>query len=109
VSTVVSASASTTLGPLRRVLAEIEAGTPTVAGIARRCDLDEDVVRASIDHLVRAGRVESRELSIGCPPSGCGGCASASTEGTPGCGLPTRPTGRRPGLVTLTLSRPARD
>ncbi len=92
-------------GPLTRVLAEVEAGTPTVAEIARRCELDEAVARAAIDHLVRAGRVEARELSIGCPPSGCGGCASASAEGTPGCGLPAPVPGRRPGLVTLTLGR----
>jgi hypothetical protein len=92
-------------GPLSRVLAELEAGTPTVAGIARGSGLDEAVVRAAIDHLVRSGRVDSRELSIGCPPSGCGGCASATSEGAPGCGRPAAVPGRRPGLVTLTLSR----
>ena len=88
------------------VLDEIRGGTPTIAEMARRCDLDEAVVRAAIDHLVRAGRIEARELSFGCPPSGCGGCASASTEGEPGCGrAAVAPSGRRAGLVTLTLSR----
>lgn len=97
-------AAPATRGPLSLVLAEVRAGTPTVAGIALRSGLDESVVRAAVDHLVRSGRIESRELSIGCPPSGCGGCASA-TAGAPGCGLPAPVPGRRPGLVTLTLSR----
>lgn len=100
-----SAVASRPRGPLSQVLAEVQAGTPTVADMARRTGLDEAVVRAAVDHLVRAGRVEARELSIGCPPSGCGGCASATVEGTPGCGLPAPTPGRRPGLVTLTLPR----
>ncbi len=84
-------AAPATGGPLSLVLAEVRAGTPTVAGIALRSGLDESVVRAAVDHLVRSGRIESRELSIGCPPSGCG--------------LPAPVPGRRPGLVTLTLSR----
>lgn len=92
-------------GPLSQVLAAVEAGTPTVAEIARRSGLDEAVVHAAIDHLVRSGRIESRELSIGCPPSGCGGCASAGPDGAPGCGRPAPVAGRRPGLVTLTLRR----
>lgn len=76
-------------GPLSTVLAEMQAGTPTVAEIVRRSGLDDSVVRAAVDHLVRSGRVESRELSMGCPASGCGGCASATEEGAPGCGLPS--------------------
>jgi len=106
----VTALLNPTPGPLRQVLAEVEAGTPTVAEIARRAGLDEVVVHAAVDHLVRSGRLESRELSIGCPPSGCGGCASAGPEGGPGCGRPAPVTGRRPGLVTLTLRRrPSKD
>ena len=92
-------------GPLRTVLAELEAGTPTVAEIVRRSGLEESMVRAAVDHLVRSGRVESRELSMGCPESGCGGCGSASDAGTPGCGLAAPVPGRRAGLVTLTLTR----
>jgi hypothetical protein len=86
-------------GPLSLVLAELEVGTPTVAEMAHRTGLDTDVVRAAVDHLVRSGRVEAGELAIGCPPSGCGGCASAG-----GCGQAAPSSGRR-GLVTLTLSR----
>lgn len=96
---------TTTVGPLRQVLAELEAGTPTVTEVARNLNLDEQVVRAAVDHLVRAGRIEAKELSIGCPASGCGGCASATTDGAPGCGLPAPMPGRRAGLVTLTLTR----
>ena len=95
----------TTTGPLRRVMAELESGTPTLAEVARKLDLDEQVVRAAVDHLVRVGRIEAKELSLGCPASGCGSCASASPEGTPGCGLPAPMPGRRAGLVTLTLTR----
>ena len=92
-------------GPLSSVLAELEAGTPTIAEMVRRSGLEESVLRAALDHLVRSGRVQSRELSMGCPDSGCGGCASASDAGTPGCGLGAPVPGRRAGLVTLTLTR----
>ena len=97
-------------GPLSTVLAELEAGTPTITEMVRRSGLDESVLRAAVDHLVRSGRVESRELSMGCPESGCGGCASASDSGapdsgSPGCALSAPVPGRRAGLVTLTLSR----
>ncbi|MFT4109778.1 FeoC-like transcriptional regulator [Propionicimonas sp.] len=83
-------------GPLSAVLAEVAAGTPTVVEMARRTGQPETVVRAALDHLVRTGRVESVAVPIGCPPSGCGGCASAD-----GCG---RVPGQRC-LVTLSLSR----
>ena len=92
-------------GPLTTVLAEMQAGTPTVAEIVRRSGLEDSVVRAAVEHLVRSGRVESRELSMGCPASGCGGCASANDDGAPGCGLPSPVPGRRAGLVTLMLTR----
>jgi len=92
-------------GPLSTVLAQMQAGAPTVAEIVRRSGLEDSVVRAAVDHLVRSGLVESRELSMGCPASGCGGCASATDDGAPGCGLPSPVPGRRAGLVTLTLTR----
>nr|WP_300143490.1 FeoC-like transcriptional regulator [Propionicimonas sp.] len=92
-------------GPLSLVLAEIESGTSTLAEMARHSGLDETVVRAAVDHLVRSGRLEARELAIGCPPSGCGGCAMAADDKTPGCGASAPAAGRRPALVTLTLTR----
>ncbi len=86
-------------GPLRAVLAELEAGTATVTQIATNCGLSESMTKAALDHLVRSGRVAAKELSVGCPPSGCGGCALA----TGGCGQPKASSGR--GLVTLSLMR----
>ena len=86
-------------GPLHLVLAEITAGTPTLAEIARRTGLTDDVVHAAVDHLVRAGRVTSTELSLGCPTGGCGTCPSSD-----GCSLPAALGARRPGLVSLSLA-----
>ena len=99
-----TAAAGVRRGPLSLVLDEMAVGAPTVAQMARNLALDEQVVRAAVDHLVRSGRVSARELSMGCPASGCGGCASA-VDGEPGCGLPAPVPGRRAGLVTLTLTR----
>ena len=90
-------------GPLSAVLAEVAAGTPTVAAMAVRTGMDEAVLRAAVEHLVRAGRLDSRELAVGCPPSGCGGCASGGAGG--GCDRPAAVEGRRPGLVMLSLAR----
>jgi hypothetical protein len=88
-------------GPLHLVLDEITAGTPTLAAIARRTGLSDDVARAAIDHLVRAGRITSTELSLGCPTGGCSGCPSAGNS----CTLPAASSDRRPGLVSLSLTR----
>lgn len=88
-------------GPLHLVLGEIKAGTPTLAAIARRTGLSDDVVRAAVDHLVRAGRITSAELSLGCPTAGCGSCPSAGNS----CTLPAARRDRRPGLVSLSLTR----
>ena len=85
-------------GPLHLVLEEISAGTPTLAAIASRTGLSDNVVRAAIDHLVRAGRITSTELSLGCPAGGCGGCQPAGS----GCTRPAALGDRRPGLVRLS-------
>ncbi|HHU38336.1 MAG TPA: hypothetical protein GXZ45_03515 [Propionibacterium sp.] len=93
-------------GPLTAVLAAFEAGAASLAEVASRTGLSPDVVSASVEHLVRLGRLESRELAMGCPSSGCGGCASATLEGTPGCGATGPDPGRRGlALVALTLRR----
>jgi hypothetical protein len=90
-------------GPLHLVLAEIAAGTPTLTEVARRTGLTDDVVHAAIDHLVRAGRITSTALSLGCPTGGCGTCPSSA-----GCSRPPAQGARRPGLVSLSLaSHPA--
>jgi bacterioferritin-associated ferredoxin len=100
-------SATTTGGPLRQVLAAFAAGVHSVDELTRRTGLSRDVVDASIDHLVRTGRIEAKELTIGCPDGGCGNCASGTSEGTAGCGAPGPSAARSgPVLVTLSLRRP---
>jgi hypothetical protein len=87
--------------PLTAVLAAIELGSASLAEVARATGLRHDVVEAAVDRLVWMGRLTTEELSFGCPPSGCGGCASA-TAGLPGCGVTRTPiTGRGPVLVSL--------
>ena len=70
-------------GPLTAVLAAFEEGAHSLAEVAQRCDLPLDTVRAAVDHLVRLGRLEARELPIGCPPSGCGSCAHSVPRSGP--------------------------
>lgn len=92
--------------PLTAVLDAFEAGATSLADVEDSTRLGRDVVSAAVEHLVRAGRLEARSLSAGCPAGGCGGCAFASADGTAGCptGAPT-PGRRGPGLVALTLRR----
>ena len=63
-------------GPLRAVLTAFEGDIHSLDDIARHTGLARDVVSAAVDHLVRAGRIEARELAVGCPDGGCGSCAS---------------------------------
>lgn len=93
-------------GPLTRVLDAIDAGAGTLGEIEGATGLAHDLVAASVQHLVRLGRLESRELSMGCPAGGCGACASATLAGAPGCGASAPSAARRgPALVALTLRR----
>lgn len=96
-----SVAPSAALAPLSAVLAQVALGTSTVAEMARNTGLAETVVRAGVDHLVRTGRLQAQELPIGCPPGGCGGCASATS-----CAAPAPDGSRR--LVTLSLTRAVR-
>ncbi len=89
--------------PLRSVLASLAAGAHSRAEVSRRTGLSADVVDAAVDHLVRLGRLETSELSSGCPTGGCGSCASGSGDGTPGCGAPG-PSAQRRGPVLVQLS-----
>lgn len=94
-------------GPLTRVLDAISAGAGTLASIGDATGLSRDVVDASVRHLVRLGRLEASELSMGCPGGGCGSCASATPHGDAGCGASGPSDARRgPALVALTLRRP---
>lgn len=94
-------------GPLTAVLDAFAAGVHSVDEVVRHTGLSRDVVDAAVGHLVRAGRLEARELAIGCPTGGCGSCASGLTDGSAGCGSAV-PSDRRSGpvLVTLSLKRP---
>jgi len=94
-------------GPLTRVLDAFGAGAASLAEVEAATGLSADVVSASVDHLVRLGRVDAELLSMGCPTGGCGTCASGTTEGAAGCGAPGPSLRRRgPALVALTLRRP---
>jgi hypothetical protein len=93
--------------PLRSVLDAFEAGARSRAEVGTRTGLRRDVVDAAIEHLLRIGRLDARELTGGCPEGGCGSCASGSGD-APGCGAPG-PSARRSGpvLVTLSVRRPS--
>lgn len=94
-------------GPLTQVLTAFEEGAASLADVAAATGLSADVVAASVGHLVRMGRLEARELSMGCPGGGCSTCASALFDRTPGCGASGPSSARRgPALVALSLRRP---
>ncbi len=88
------------------VLGAFAHGAGSLDEVAALCGLPRDIVAGAVDQLVRLGRLESRELAIGCPSGGCGSCASGRSDGSAGCGSGA-PGGRRgPALVTLRLRRP---
>ncbi len=95
-------------GPLRAVLAAIDAGAADLGDLAARTGLDRGVVSAAVAHLVRTGHLRTEQLTAGCPTGGCGTCGShveGPTEGTQvtGChGGITSPDGRGPVLITLS-------
>lgn len=87
-------------GPLRRVLAAIEGGAGSLAEVERATGLSRDVVAASVDHLVRLGRLEARRLASGCPAGGCAACVAGTPQDA---ACDTASAG--PGLVALTVRR----
>lgn len=88
--------------PLRSVLDAFSTGAASRHEVCTRTGLSRDVVDAAIEHLVRAGRLEARELTVGCPDGGCGSCASGHGS-APGCGA-SGPSSARTGPVLVTLS-----
>ncbi len=92
-------------GPLSAVLAAFTAGAGSLAEIEAATGLSRDVVAASVDHLVRLGRLRATALATGCPSAGCGACASASGSGAP-C-HPGGPDSGRRGRTFVALSLPA--
>lgn len=96
-------------GPLTAVLDAFESGASSLAEIESRTGLSHGIVEASVDHLVRLGHLEAKELAMGCPSGGCGSCASATVDGAPGCGASApSPSRQGPVLVALTLRRAAK-
>jgi hypothetical protein len=93
-------------GPLRAVLSAFEDGASTLPDVARVTGLSRELVDAAVDHLVRMGRIDASELTIGCPDGGCGSCASGSA-GSAGCGA-AGPSATRSGPVLVALTVRAR-
>lgn len=92
--------------PLTAVLDAFTDGAASLTEVEARTGLSHDVVSAAVDHLVRAGRIEAKSLTAGCPSGGCGGCAFAASDGSAGCATGAPAPGRRgPGLVALSLRR----
>ena len=91
--------------PTRAVLAAIEAGTPTLADIARHTGLDRGVVAMAVNRLVQTGLLDAETMTAGCPPDGCGSCASGVAD-RPGCGAAALSASRGgPVLVSLSVRR----
>jgi FeoC like transcriptional regulator len=67
-------------GPLRLVLAAVDDGALTIGEIQGRTGLSTDMIRHSLEHLQRMGRLSAEPLTVGCPPAGCGGCSSAGVD-----------------------------
>jgi len=84
--------------PLRAVLDAVASagGGTTVADLARRTGLDEDLVRVALHQLVSLGRLGSSTMQLSCAEGGCGSCPSS----TGACG-----TASTSGLVALSVVR----
>lgn len=99
-------------GPLRAVLAALEAGAADPGEVAARTGLDRGVVSAAVAHLVRSGHLRTEQLAPGCPAAGCASCGShaAGTEdddaGTEDDDVGCHGSGSRArGPVLITLAR----
>ena len=68
-------------GPLRLVLAAVDDGALTVAEIHGHTGLSTDMIRSSLEHLERMGQLSAEPIAVGCPPAGCGTCATACATG----------------------------
>lgn len=93
----------TSTRPLHAILAAFDQGALSLADVAEQTHLSDDVVRAGVDHLVRLGRIDAKEMSNACPSGGCGSCASAAETS---CSRSVAVTGRTSStLVALSLRR----
>ncbi|UCG41714.1 MAG: hypothetical protein JSU73_07370 [candidate division WOR-3 bacterium] len=57
---------------IRRILAEIRAGTTTVQELSRKFGVEESALQGMLKFMVHKGLV--RELHPECRPKGCKGC-----------------------------------
>ncbi|MBK7723300.1 MAG: hypothetical protein IPI32_14045 [Austwickia sp.] len=77
--------------PLAAVLAAFEDGAVSTAEVRLRTGLDEQVVAAALEHLIRMGRLQRAVVDLGCTDQGCESCpasgAGASCGSTCGTGL----------------------
>jgi hypothetical protein len=96
-------------GPLRAVLAALDAGAADPGEVASRTGLDRGVVAAAVAHLIRTGHLRTEQLASGCPQGGCGTCGSHTGDGVPGLtaaggcrGTAGPADGRGPVLITLS-------
>lgn len=64
-------------GPLAAVLAAFSGGAASTAEVRRLTRLDDDVVAAAVEHLIRMGRLERSAVDLGCAPEGCDGCPAS--------------------------------
>ncbi|MEZ5094961.1 MAG: FeoC-like transcriptional regulator [Nocardioides sp.] len=94
-------------GPVSAVLAAFEGGAVSVDEAARRVGTSRELAQAAVDELIRMGRLDARELAVGCPSAGCGSCASG-IAGSPGCGA-SAPSSQRQGPVLVALIVHRRD
>jgi hypothetical protein len=93
-------------GPLRRVLAEVRAGTAvTMDEIAEHVGVSRDEASAMVDHWVRKGRLSVDDLGAACPSGGCGSCSSGHGD-EPGCGSAS--PAQRPTLLAISFRPPDR-
>ena len=88
-------------GPLSHVQSAIADGASSRSEVVTRTGLDASVVDASLDHLIRMGRLVTEQLGSGCPTSGCGICPSGKADGSAGCGASAPSNARGPVLITL--------
>ncbi len=97
--------------PLSQVLAAFRDGAVSLDQIAVRTGLPGTIVRTSVAHLIRMGRIEAHEMSTSCAGGSCASCAVAHEDGSP-CELgPSAASFQTPGaggrrvLVQLSLRR----
>lgn len=100
--------------PLAAVLAAFQDGAVSTAEVRLRTGLDEQVVAAAVDHLVRMGRLERAVVDLGCSSDQCGNCPGAACGS--GCHHDassgheaTKADGQRPGGTSYDGHDPDRD